>query len=115
MAKHYTLVQCEGKVGCAMWLWGFVGTLGYAGKKQGVVMDWATRVKVAVGAARGLAYLHEDCNPRIIHRDIKASNILLDKNFDAQVCCLRNQCGSYQLHVLSKTQSKQGCSEDIKN
>jgi serine/threonine protein kinase len=75
-----------------MWLWGFVGTLGYAGKKQGVVMDWATRVKVAVGAARGLAYLHEDCNPRIIHRDIKASNILLDKNFDAQVCCLRNQC-----------------------
>ncbi|CAK9231714.1 unnamed protein product, partial [Sphagnum troendelagicum] len=55
------------------------------GKKQGVVMDWATRVKVAVGAARGLAYLHEDCNPRIIHRDIKASNILLDKNFEAQV------------------------------
>lgn len=49
------------------------------------VMDWATRIKVAAGAARGLAYLHEDCHPRIIHRDIKSSNILLDENFDALV------------------------------
>ncbi|KAF3593900.1 hypothetical protein DY000_02025516, partial [Brassica cretica] len=44
-------------------------------------LDWATRVKIAAGAARGLAYLHEDCHPRIIHRDIKSSNILLDNNF----------------------------------
>ncbi|RVW65148.1 Proline-rich receptor-like protein kinase PERK9 [Vitis vinifera] len=49
------------------------------------VMDWATRVKVAAGAARGIAYLHEDCHPRVIHRDIKSSNILLDYNFEAQV------------------------------
>ncbi|KAJ7971178.1 Receptor-like kinase [Quillaja saponaria] len=49
------------------------------------VMDWATRIKVAAGAARGIAYLHEDCHPRIIHRDIKSSNILLDNNFEAQV------------------------------
>lgn len=49
------------------------------------VMDWATRVKVAAGAARGIAYLHEDCHPRIIHRDIKSSNILLDNNFEARV------------------------------
>lgn len=49
------------------------------------VMDWATRARVAAGAARGIAYLHEDCHPRIIHRDIKSSNILLDNNFDAQV------------------------------
>lgn len=49
------------------------------------VMDWATRVKIAVGAARGIAYLHEDCHPRIIHRDIKSSNILLDNNFEARV------------------------------
>ncbi|KAL3624151.1 Proline-rich receptor-like protein kinase perk8 [Castilleja foliolosa] len=49
------------------------------------VMDWASRVKVAAGAARGLAYLHEDCQPRIIHRDIKSTNILLDNNFEAQV------------------------------
>ncbi|CAA0820168.1 Proline-rich receptor-like protein kinase PERK9 [Striga hermonthica] len=49
------------------------------------VMDWPTRVKIAVGAARGIAYLHEDCHPRIIHRDIKSSNILLDSNFEARV------------------------------
>ncbi|WCJ25423.1 Protein kinase superfamily protein [Euphorbia peplus] len=49
------------------------------------VMDWETRVKVAAGAARGIAYLHEDCHPRIIHRDIKSSNILLDSNFEARV------------------------------
>ncbi|KAK4493500.1 hypothetical protein RD792_005746 [Penstemon davidsonii] len=49
------------------------------------VMDWHTRLKIALGAAKGLAYLHEDCHPKIIHRDIKASNILLDFNFEAQV------------------------------
>ncbi|KAL0372559.1 UNVERIFIED_CONTAM: Proline-rich receptor-like protein kinase PERK9 [Sesamum calycinum] len=49
------------------------------------LLDWATRIKIAVGAARGIAYLHEDCHPRIIHRDIKSSNILLDNNFEARV------------------------------
>ncbi|KAL0374345.1 UNVERIFIED_CONTAM: Proline-rich receptor-like protein kinase PERK1 [Sesamum radiatum] len=48
-------------------------------------MDWSTRLKIALGAAKGLAYLHEDCHPKIIHRDIKASNILLDFNFEAKV------------------------------
>ncbi|XP_057759870.1 proline-rich receptor-like protein kinase PERK9 [Arachis stenosperma] len=49
------------------------------------VLEWANRVKIAAGAARGIAYLHEDCNPRVIHRDIKSSNILLDYNFEAKV------------------------------
>ncbi|WJX76010.1 Proline-rich receptor-like protein kinase perk9 [Trifolium repens] len=49
------------------------------------VLEWEKRVKIAAGAARGIAYLHEDCNPRIIHRDIKPSNILLDHNYEAQV------------------------------
>ncbi|WZZ09477.1 hypothetical protein YC2023_095398 [Brassica napus] len=49
------------------------------------VLDWHVRVKIALGSARGLAYLHEDCHPRIIHRDIKAANILLDFSFETQV------------------------------
>ncbi|XP_042506155.1 proline-rich receptor-like protein kinase PERK1 [Macadamia integrifolia] len=49
------------------------------------VMDWSTRLKIALGAAKGLAYLHEDCSPKIIHRDIKAANILLDFKFEAKV------------------------------
>ncbi|KAF7809298.1 proline-rich receptor-like protein kinase PERK13 [Senna tora] len=49
------------------------------------VLDWTKRVKIAIGAAKGLAYLHEDCNPKIIHRDIKSSNILLDDAYEAQV------------------------------
>ncbi|CAH8260992.1 unnamed protein product [Arabidopsis lyrata] len=53
--------------------------------KSGKVLDWATRLKIALGSAKGLAYLHEDCHPKIIHRDIKASNILLDESFEAKV------------------------------
>ncbi|KAI4318623.1 hypothetical protein MLD38_032302 [Melastoma candidum] len=48
-------------------------------------MEWGLRLRIALGAAKGLAYLHEDCHPRIIHRDIKASNTLLDMNFEAKV------------------------------
>lgn len=49
------------------------------------VLDWTKRLKIALGAAKGLAYLHEDCHPKIIHRDIKSANILLDDAFEAQV------------------------------
>ncbi|KAJ6696235.1 PROLINE-RICH RECEPTOR-LIKE PROTEIN KINASE PERK4 [Salix koriyanagi] len=48
-------------------------------------MSWSTRMKIAVGAAKGLTYLHEDCQPKIIHRDIKAANILIDQSFEAKV------------------------------
>ena len=99
-----------------------------AERRNGIVIDWPTRMRIACGAARGLAYLHEDCkepkkrpifyefqcffsvsnvclldvnlgfkfltlwlningsgHPRVIHRDIKSSNILLNDNFEAQV------------------------------
>ncbi|XP_062155004.1 proline-rich receptor-like protein kinase PERK1 [Alnus glutinosa] len=53
--------------------------------KERPTMKWPTRMKIALGSAKGLAYLHEDCQPKIIHRDIKAANILLEYNFDAKV------------------------------
>ncbi|XP_076892935.1 uncharacterized protein LOC143544819 [Bidens hawaiensis] len=48
-------------------------------------LDWDNRMKIALDAARGLAYLHEDSQPSVIHRDFKASNILLENNFHAKV------------------------------
>ena len=48
-------------------------------------LDWPTRLKVAVGAAQGLCYMHHECVPPIVHRDVKTSNILLDSEFRAKV------------------------------
>ncbi|KAL1544853.1 protein kinase superfamily [Salvia divinorum] len=46
-------------------------------------LDWLTRMQIALGAAKGLAYLHHKCPRKIIHCDVKAANILLDENFEA--------------------------------
>jgi Leucine-rich repeat (LRR) protein len=53
--------------------------------KASVKLDWAARKKIAVGSARGLAFLHHSCIPHIIHRDMKSSNVLLDGNLEARV------------------------------
>ncbi|KAI4340672.1 hypothetical protein MLD38_025482 [Melastoma candidum] len=50
-------------------------------------LDWGPRYKIALGTANGLQYLHESCQRRIIHRDIKADNILLAEDFEPQVSC----------------------------
>lgn len=48
-----------------------------------IILDWEARYKIILGAADGLAYLHHDCIPPIVHRDIKANNILVGPQFEA--------------------------------
>lgn len=48
-------------------------------------LDWQKRMRIAIGSAEGIAYLHHYATPHIIHRDVKASNVLLDSKFEAQV------------------------------
>ncbi|MBA0851041.1 hypothetical protein Goshw_011887, partial [Gossypium schwendimanii] len=53
--------------------------------KKGGHLHWDTRYKIAVEAAKGLCYLHHDCSPLIVHRDVKSNNILLNSDFEAHV------------------------------
>jgi serine/threonine protein kinase len=54
-------------------------------KERSQNLDWETRYNIAVQAAHGLCYLHHDCSPLIVHRDVKSNNILLDSSFQAHV------------------------------
>jgi len=92
--KHRNLVQLLGycKVGEERLLvyefmkWGSLeAVLHERAKGGGSNLDWGARKKIAIGSARGLAFLHHSCIPHIIHRDMKSSNILLDENFEARV------------------------------
>ena len=55
-----------------------LNVLGHVKKK----LDWNTRLRIASGAAQGLAYLHKDCKPQVVHRDVKSCNILLDGSME---------------------------------
>ncbi|XP_076887578.1 putative LRR receptor-like serine/threonine-protein kinase At2g16250 [Bidens hawaiensis] len=55
-------------------------------------LDWITRLKIATGAAEGLAYLHHECSPPLVHRDIQASSILLDDKYDVRLGSLSEVC-----------------------
>jgi hypothetical protein len=62
---------------------GSLGDMLHSAKRN--ILDWPMRYKIAVNAAEGLSYLHHDCEPPIIHRDVKSNNILLDAEYGAKV------------------------------
>ncbi|CAK9326440.1 unnamed protein product [Citrullus colocynthis] len=55
-------------------------------------LDWITRLKIALGAAEGLAYMHHECSPPLVHRDVQASSILLDDKFEVRLGSLSEVC-----------------------
>ncbi|XP_042483522.1 cold-responsive protein kinase 1-like [Macadamia integrifolia] len=55
------------------------------GSHSSIQFDWKARYKICIGIARGLAFLHEEVQPHIVHRDIKASNILLDNDLNPKI------------------------------
>ncbi|KAJ4832727.1 hypothetical protein Tsubulata_022477 [Turnera subulata] len=68
-------------------------------------LDWITRLKIAIGAAEGLAYLHHECNPPLVHRDVQASSILLDDQFEVRLGSLsevRVQEGDSHQNVVTR-------------
>uniref|UniRef100_A0ACD5TU82 Uncharacterized protein n=1 Tax=Avena sativa TaxID=4498 RepID=A0ACD5TU82_AVESA len=74
-----TMVLYEYMAGGSLW-----EALHGRGKGKQLV-DWVSRYNVAAGVAAGLAYLHHDCRPLVIHRDVKSSNVLLDPNMEAKI------------------------------
>lgn len=58
---------------------------GLAGREKQAQLDWSQRFKIIEGIARGILYLHEESRFKVVHRDLKASNILLDKNMNPKI------------------------------
>ncbi|KAF3590691.1 hypothetical protein DY000_02023232 [Brassica cretica] len=67
--------------------------------RSGLKLEWGTRQKICLGIARGLAFLHEDSAVKIIHRDIKGTNVLLDKDLNSKI----SDFGLARLHEDEKS------------
>ncbi|XP_050255512.1 probably inactive leucine-rich repeat receptor-like protein kinase At5g48380 [Quercus robur] len=57
----------------------------HAAKRRTKILEWPLRIKIAIGIARGLAWLHHDCNFRVVHLNLSSNSILLDHNFEPKI------------------------------
>ncbi|KAJ4835899.1 hypothetical protein Tsubulata_006159 [Turnera subulata] len=92
LVRHRNVVRMAGY--CIKDGYGFIvteympgGTLFQVLHKQEprLILDWDTRYRIALGVAQGLSYLHHDCVPQIIHRDVKSDNILMDADLEPKI------------------------------
>ncbi|XP_047327474.1 G-type lectin S-receptor-like serine/threonine-protein kinase SD2-5 [Impatiens glandulifera] len=79
-------------------------------KEDNFLLDWDTRFNIALRTAKGLAYLHEDCDVKIVHCDIKPENVLLDENYNAKVSDfgLAKLMSREQSHVFTTLRGTRG-------
>lgn len=118
--RHVNIVRllfsCVGE-NCKVLVYDYMvnGSLGDVlhGEKGGVLLDWPMRFAIAIGAAQGLAYLHHDCVPPILHRDFKSNNILLDEELrpkvaDFGLAKILNQDGDEDDGVVSRVVGSYG-------
>ena len=68
-------------------------------EKHSLHLEWPVRMKICLGIAKGLAYLHEESSLKVVHRDIKATNVLLDKSLNAKI----SDFGLAKLHEEENT------------
>ncbi|KAL8170218.1 hypothetical protein V2J09_022022 [Rumex salicifolius] len=83
----------------------------YGTNSKKFTLSWVRRLKIAVDAAKGLEYLHNGTEPRIIHRDVKCSNILLDNQMNAKVCdfgLCKQLAGADATHVTTVVKGTAG-------
>ncbi|XP_073049555.1 tyrosine-sulfated glycopeptide receptor 1-like [Primulina eburnea] len=111
-AQHENLVSLLGysvHAGFRLLIYSYMekGSLDYwlHEKPDGAIqLSWTIRLKIARGASFGVAYMHQTCEPHIVHRDLKSSNILLDQNFEARVADfgLARLILPYRTHVTTE-------------
>ncbi|KAJ6719942.1 hypothetical protein OIU79_007545 [Salix purpurea] len=80
----------------------------HGGMRQHGYLTWEARMKILLGTAKALAYLHEAIEPKVVHRDIKSSNILIDDNFDAKISDfgLAKLLGAGKSHITTRVMGR---------